>query len=186
MGAERMPQDLAVLLDRHEASARDEAVWSGGTIRLRIASYLSDAFVPLAYVTSVRTVVLRGDEVLTMRNAYEWHVLPGGRRHPGETPEQTLRREIWEEAGLLVETPAQLGFMHLHHVSPQPPGYAYPYPDFLWLVYAVEAATAPHPDRVADDYEQEALFRSIVDAEELELSIQSRLYLDAARRIRRG
>jgi 8-oxo-dGTP pyrophosphatase MutT (NUDIX family) len=92
-----------------------------------------------------------------MRNAYEWHVLPGGRRHRGETPEQTLRREIWEEAGLLVETPAQLGFMHLHHLSPQPPGYAYPYPDFLWLVYAVEAATAPDPDRVADDYEQEAL-----------------------------
>jgi 8-oxo-dGTP pyrophosphatase MutT (NUDIX family) len=181
-----MPQDLAVLLDRHKASARDEAVWSGGAIRLRIVSYLSDAFVPPAYVTSVRSVVLRGDEVLTMRNAHEWHVLPGGRRHPGETPEQTLRREIWEEAGLLVETPAQLGFMHLHHLSPQPPGYAYPYPDFLWLVYAAEAATAPDLDRVADDYEREALFRSIAEAEKLELSIQSRLYLDAARRIRRG
>jgi 8-oxo-dGTP pyrophosphatase MutT (NUDIX family) len=181
MSSEQMQEDLAILLEGHQASAVNDAVWGGGAIRLRIASYLSDASVPAGYVTSARSVVLRGDEVLTVRNAYEWHVLPGGRLLPGETPEQALHREVWEEAGLQVAAPTQLGFMHLHHVSPEPPGYAYPYPDFLWLVYVAEAVTTPDPDRAADD-ELEARFRSIAEAERLELSVHSRLYLTAVRR----
>ena len=29
--------------------------------------------------------------------------------------------------------------MHFHHLTPKPDSYRYPYPDFLWLVYAAEA-----------------------------------------------
>lgn len=172
--------DLAVFLARHKPVTTGEAVWRGGTIRLRIDSYLSRDGPPLAYVTSVRSVVLRGDGVLTVRNRNEWHVLPGGRRMRGETPEQTLRREVLEEAGVRVEAPVQLGFMHLHHVTPRPRGYKFPYPDFLWLVYVSEAGTVDDRGRVVDDYEEEAVFRTAADARALELSNESRVFLEAA------
>jgi 8-oxo-dGTP diphosphatase len=174
--------DLAAFLDRHEpvSKGEGEAVWRGGTIRLRIDSYLSREPPASAYVTSVRSVVLRGREVLTVRNADEWHVLPGGRRKPGETLEETLRREVLEEAGLRIEHPVQLGFMHLHHVTPKPSGYEYPYPDFLWLVYVSDAGTADVSGRIVDDYEEEAVFRPPAEARMLELSDESRVFLEAA------
>ena len=126
--------DLTAFLARHKPVTNADALWRGGTIRLRSDSYLSRDSPPLAYVTSVRSVVLRRDDVLTVRNRDEWHVLPGGRREEGETPEQTVRREVLEEAGGLIGRPVQLGFTHLHHLTPKPSDYEYPYPDFLWLV----------------------------------------------------
>lgn len=175
-----MASDLATFLARYKPVADGEAVWRGGIIRLRIASYLSRDSPPLAYVTSVRSVVRRGDDVLTLRNRDEWHVLPGGRRERGESPEETLRREVLEEAGLHIDPPVQLGFMHLRHVTPEPSGYEYPYPDFLWLVYVSEAVTIDERGREIDDYEEEAVFRPAAEARMLELSGESRVFLEAA------
>ncbi len=172
--------DLADFLGGHKPVANGEAVWRGGIIRLRTASYLSRDSPPLAYVTSVRSVVRRGDDVLTVRNRDEWHVLPGGRRERGETPEETLRREVLEEAGLRIDPPVQLGFMHLHHVTPKPSGYEYPFPDFLWLVYVTEARTVDERVGVIDDYEEEAVFRPPAEARMLGLSGESRMFLEAA------
>jgi 8-oxo-dGTP diphosphatase len=155
-------------------------VWREGSIRLRIDCYLSMEHPPSSYVTSVRSVVLRGDDVLTVRNADEWHVLPGGRRERGETLEQTLRREVLEEAGLALVRPIQLGFMHLHHLTPKPSGYEYPYPDFLWLVFVSDARTVDSRGRVRDDYEEEAVFRPAAEARLLDLSGESRVFLEAA------
>ncbi len=175
-----MAPDLAAFLARYKPVAKGEAVWRGGIIRLRIASYLSRDSPPLAYATSVRSVVRRGEEVLTVRDRDEWHVLPGGRREGGETPEETLRREVLEEAGVRIDPPVQLGFMHLHHVTPEPSGYEYPYPDFLWLVYVSHAGAVDDRARVVDDYEEEAVFRTAAEARMLDLSGESRLFLEAA------
>ena len=175
-----MSRDLEAFLARHDPVTTGEAVWHEGSIRLRIDCYLGNERPPSAYVTSVRSVVLRGDDVLTVRNADEWHVLPGGRREPGETLEQTLRREVLEEAGLAIERPVQLGFMHLHHLTPRPSGYEYPYPDFLWQVFVSVAGTVDPRGRVTDDYEEEALFRPAAEARLLDLSGENRVFLEAA------
>lgn len=178
--ATRDNTDLLAFLARYKPAAKGEAAWRGGIIRLRIASYLSRDSPPLASVTSVRSVVRRGDDVLTVRNRDEWHVLPGGRRERGETPEETLRRELFEGAGLIIDPPIQLGFMHLRHVTPKPIGYEYPYPDFLWLVYVSETAEIDDRGLVIDDYEEEAVFRPAAEARALELSRESRVFLEAA------
>ena len=70
--------------------------------------------------------------------------------------------------------------MHLHHVTPKPSGYEYPFPDFLWLVYVTEARTVDERVGVIDDYEEEAVFRPPAEARMLGLSGESRVFLEAA------
>lgn len=181
-----MDSELAAFLDRHHPVAESTAVWLGGTIRLTIRSYLGPELPPLAYVGAARSVVLRDDDVLTLRNADETHILPGGRREDGETPEQALCRELLEEAGLGIENPVQLGFLHLHHLTPKPPDYEFLYPDFLSLVYLSEAGSWARDARSIDDYEEEALFRPAAEVSESGLSVESRTFLATALARRHG
>jgi 8-oxo-dGTP diphosphatase len=54
-------------------------------------------------------VILDGEErVAVVRNA-EGHYLPGGGAEPGETPEETLRREVREECAHAVTVGRRLG-----------------------------------------------------------------------------
>jgi ADP-ribose pyrophosphatase YjhB (NUDIX family) len=178
---------LAPNLARHTAGAEAEAVWRDGAIRLRVNCYLTDEEPPSEYIVSARSVVWRGAEVLTVRNPEEWHVLPGGRMEGGETPEQTVRREVLEETGVHIERPRPLGFMHLHHLTPKPAVYKFLYPDFLWAVYLSEAGLVERDHaRPADEYEEEAIFRSLDAASALDLSSESRFFLTGAYRVRGG
>jgi 8-oxo-dGTP diphosphatase len=64
-------------------------------------------------ISGASTIVLRGDGVLMVRRARPpfaglWSV-PGGRVEPGEKPEETARRELREETGLMVERVIRIG-----------------------------------------------------------------------------
>ncbi|MCA9939212.1 MAG: hypothetical protein KC418_11240 [Anaerolineales bacterium] len=68
---------------------QEMAVW--GDARLEIAYFLSSERPNERYVTSVRAVVLRGESVLVVRDSDDtFHVVPGGRREPGESVAETL------------------------------------------------------------------------------------------------
>ena len=173
-----MQADLAAYLGRLVPIETTTALWADGTMPLRITEYLTAEVPPLAYVTSARAVVFRGDDVLALRNRHSAHVVPGGRREEGETVEQTIVREVIEEAGWLVRVGPQFAVVHLQHQAPRPADYRFPYPDFLWVIHVAEAI-APQPGaKSADDYEAEAVFRTVAEARQV-ITDHQRL-LDAA------
>jgi 8-oxo-dGTP pyrophosphatase MutT (NUDIX family) len=98
-------------------------------------------------VISVRCIVQVGDRVVVCEAPDVQHVLPGGRRLPGETYQATARREVYEETGWLVDEAdlRLLGFLHFRYVDAMPDDHPYPHPDFLQLVY-----TAPARGREGD------------------------------------
>jgi ADP-ribose pyrophosphatase YjhB (NUDIX family) len=172
-----MKQELATFLKHHKPLAEDSTVW--GNMPLRITSHLSDELPPHDYITSVRCLVLRKRAILVVRNPDETHIIPGGRCEAGETFEETLRREVLEETGWTIVEPKLLGFMYFHHLNPKPPGYKYPHPDFLQLIYTAEADQLIPDAKQADDYEIEANFRLLDEVKALELSQGEGLYLDS-------
>jgi ADP-ribose pyrophosphatase YjhB (NUDIX family) len=167
------------------ALTEETTTWFGG-LSIRFKGYLTDQMPPVEFVSSVRALVFRGLEVLVMTNSDGYrHIVPGGRREKGEGLEETLRREILEEAGLTIGHPTLLGIVHYHHRCPKPENYPHPYPDFLWVVYMVDALDTVPGAKLPDDYEREAGFSSLVEVEALGLTSYERLFLAEALR-RRG
>ncbi len=172
---------LAEYLAQHTVGWQGDATWANGAIRLRLAACATDVMPPPEFVTSVRGVVLRRDEVLVLTNRHTTHVVPGGRREEGEAPAQTLAREVLEEAGwAIAPNPVLVAVTHLHHLTPKPPDYRLSYPDFLWTIYVAEAIEHRPAARLADDYEQAAAFRPIAETLAMGLSDENLFYLRAA------
>jgi 8-oxo-dGTP pyrophosphatase MutT (NUDIX family) len=68
------------------------------------------------YPVSIKGVLVRNDRVLLVHNERDEWELPGGRIEPGETPEQTVAREITEETGLPVDV-AEILDAWVYHIA---------------------------------------------------------------------
>lgn len=93
-------ETLAAFLAPHEPPQVGEVMWGGNT-QLEVSSWVHPDPPPLALVTSIRALVVADEGVAVLHNANGSHILPGGRREPGESVGETLRREILEETGFL-------------------------------------------------------------------------------------
>jgi 8-oxo-dGTP pyrophosphatase MutT (NUDIX family) len=169
---------LAEFLARCLPQTEEIVHWD--TLRLRVTSHTAAELPPLEFVTSARAVVLRNGSVMVVRDPDGTHLLPGGRREPDEALDATLRREVLEETGWTIDEPRMLGAKHFHHLTPRPPQYRYPYPDFLQVVYFAHALTYLPEARESAGYELEAKFMPIEAALELPLAPNDRLWLQAA------
>jgi 8-oxo-dGTP pyrophosphatase MutT (NUDIX family) len=172
-----------------EAVGETQVVWGGGTVPLRIAGYFTDELPPLEHISSVRCIVFKDDAVLVVREGEQGeraHVLPGGRREPGETLGETLERELLEETGWTVAAPRQIGVVWLHHLGPRPLG-ARPdspqvrwYPDFLWVIYTAEAVAAQPEALLPGNPEGVAGFVPLAKVDALPIGGESRVFLERA------
>lgn len=61
--------------------------------------------------------------------------LPGGHVEVGETPEETARREAYEETGATLGPLHLLAYQRLRLLGPQPAQYKYPYPESYQVFY---------------------------------------------------
>lgn len=142
--ATRDPRVLDLLTGREPESTID-VQWSRP---MQVSAYLGPAALPEDLVTSVRCLVIVGDQVVLCTNRDGiTHAWPGGRREAGETFDATARREVREETGWLLDAApvTALGFLHLFNSgAPLAP---FPHPDVLQLVVVAEAT-----GRAAEDW----------------------------------
>ncbi len=157
--------------------------WQQIETQLEIAYYTASRLPDLAAVTSVRGIVQRGDAILVVKNVEgDQHIIPGGRIEAGETLLDTLVREISEETSWVVASPQLLGVMYYCHLAPRPDRYPYRYPEFLQVVYGVEAALFSPDRRLADDYETEARFVPVDNVLNLPIPNGQKAFLSQLRR----
>jgi 8-oxo-dGTP pyrophosphatase MutT (NUDIX family) len=173
--------ELAAFLSRHRKRAEELVDWGDLGI-LKICCYLGNEEPPLDYVASVRCLVFRDGCLIVQRDRTTTHILPGGRREAGETPEDALRREVLEETGWKVSGETMLGWMHFHHLSPKPPDHPYPYPDSIQVMYTAVAESFSPADKLDDGYEVESVLLPIAEVRASALSRRERLYLETALR----
>jgi 8-oxo-dGTP pyrophosphatase MutT (NUDIX family) len=183
-GYGRPHPELGPLLAGLTPAATERIVW-GGDIPLSVAAYLTSEPPPEELVTSVRCVVRVADRIIACETPDGWHIWPGGRRRPGESYQQTVRREVLEETGWLLHAadPRRLGFLHLRLIRAQAADYPWPHPDFLQLVYTATASTHADPgsDWVdVEGWEQGHRLLTRAELRFMELSPAQWAFLDAA------
>ncbi|MBI2850186.1 MAG: NUDIX hydrolase [Chloroflexi bacterium] len=180
-----MNPDLSAFLASGKLLAEGTTKW--GDMPLEIACYQNAEQPPAQYVSSVRAIVFRGDKVLVVDNGKnEFYITPGGRCEKGESIEETLRRELLEETGWTLKDNRPLGFMHFHHLGPKPAGYAYPYPDFIWLIYTAQADKHFPKATIADEYVHGVEFHPIAEALAMDIEPGELALLKAAINIRQN
>jgi len=138
---------------------------------------LAEDLPPLAYIASVRTLVLHGEDVLLVHSSPPILTV-GGRGEPGETVEQTLIREAGEESGWVVTPISVIGLVHVRHLDAQRPDWGRPAPDFVDPIFV---SIAVRYDRaLLHDNETRCEFVPIVDIERLGVDAGNRALLHEA------
>ena len=166
---------LTAFLAKYAPSAEEIVHWDD--LRLHVTSYLTAETPPLAFVTSVRAIVLNGPSVILVHAPDGTHILPGGRREEGEALTDTLMREVLEETGWTINQLHMLGVKHYHHLTPMPLDYRYPYPDFLQIIYRARAQEHLPQAREIDGYEIETKFIPTDEALQLPLMPSDHMWL---------
>ncbi len=152
-----------------------------GAHRLTLRGYLTTDTPPDQLVLAGRALVLRESEVLVVQNPDGEHVLPGGRREAGESPEDSARREVLEEAGWTLGDLEPFAALHLHYETPRPtnPVGRIIYPDFIWQVFRAAPLAHVPQSRQLGDWEQDAYFRPVTEVIDI-LEPYQRVLLETA------
>lgn len=178
-----METSLAAFLSGRTPAAIEHVVWPQTGGEFDFCAYLTPDPPPLDLVVSARAILIRDGLVLAFDSGTgTTHVIPGGRREPGESLEGTLAREIREEIGCeIAPGPRPLGFIQLHNCLPRRHGSPYPYPDSLWIVYAANALPGGEPPS-GDVWVRDPRFVTVEALPDLKISPVELAFVEAALR----
>ena len=101
---------------------------------------LTDVLPSMEHVTGAFALVFVGDQLLMTRlrdRARDWDI-PGGGVEPGETPEEAMRREVYEETGARLGSARLFACQEIRLLGAKPEGYAFPYPDSYLVFYRAQ------------------------------------------------
>jgi 8-oxo-dGTP diphosphatase len=96
---------------------------------------LSEDLPPTDRTTAAFVFAFDGDRLLMTHLKDRGWDLPGGHIEPNETPEQTARRETFEETNVRLNQLTCFAHVHMHIDAPKPNDYKYPYPDSYMIFY---------------------------------------------------
>lgn len=112
--------------------------------RLRVRLSLSETPPPAVVSSSILAIVFNHEgRVLYLypmeKTGSIAQLLIGGRPQAGESPQETVVREVSEETGWRVRPGRMIGFRHFHHLEPFSPQSDRPYPDFIQPIHVARA-----------------------------------------------
>ena len=123
------------------------AVWEWGELDVRFSIEQP----PDELISNVHVIGRTEGGIVVCRNDHGWRFLPGGTREPGESIEETLRRELLEEAGArLVGPPTWLGAHRADHRRPEPYRPHLPHPVSYWINLVVDVVVDEAPTNPSD------------------------------------
>lgn len=102
---------------------------------------LSSHLPPLALLATALVLAFRDDSLLVTNLTSRGWDIPGGHIEPGELPDETARREVYEETGARLGPLHVLGYQRLRLLGPRPASYRYPYPDSYQAFYWARITT---------------------------------------------
>lgn len=117
--------------------------WLPKVLEPEIETYLSDELPPLELCASVQAFVFKDGAFLqTDLREGERDIrrldIPGGHMDPGETPEEAVVRETFEETGVHVDNPRLVAYKKIVANGPKPEEYKYLYPISHMLFYVCD------------------------------------------------
>jgi 8-oxo-dGTP diphosphatase len=92
-------------------------------------------------ITTALALAFAGDHLLMTNLTIRGWDIPGGHVESGEAPEETVRREVYEETGATLEPLHLLGYQRLRLLGPKPISYPYPYPDCYQAFYWAQVSS---------------------------------------------
>lgn len=102
---------------------------------------LDDVLPPDEGITSAFALAFSGDRLLLAHLVSRGWDIPGGHREAGETPEATMRREVFEETSAQLADVELFGYQMIRVLAPRPERYRYPYPDSYQVFYLGRVAS---------------------------------------------
>jgi 8-oxo-dGTP pyrophosphatase MutT (NUDIX family) len=124
------------LIANGEQIARERADWPNGLQLMTTAYRNTPDDVEDDLIRSVRCITRVGNGVVVCETPHDEHIVPGGRREPGESFLETAVREVCEETGWHVDpaTVTHLGLWHIEFLNPEIGDPALPRPDVVQVV----------------------------------------------------
>ena len=100
-----------------------------------ISLILDETLPPLHLITSALALAFHEDTFLMTKLHQRGWDIPGGHIEPGETPEQTMRREVMEEAAVELGRVRLFGYQRIRLLGAVLVDYRYPQPDSYQVFY---------------------------------------------------